>query len=96
MSKVFTGWGFALSLPGRALAALWRRGLCLLYLSQDRSVTQMCPANLAELALSDHCEGMRRWLEGGLGSNSSQVTSEKSHLIPEPEYSQYLMVGRIR
>lgn len=71
MSKLFTGWGFALSLSGRALAALWRRGLCLPYLSQDRPVTQMCPANLAELALSDHCEGMPRWLEGGLGSEGS-------------------------
>lgn len=68
MSKVFTGWGFVLSLPGRALAALWRRGLCLLYLHQGRPVTQMCSANLAELALSDHCEGMRRCLEGGLAS----------------------------
>lgn len=41
---------------------------------------------------ADHCEETRNWLERslrpeGLGSNSSLVTSEKSHLIPEPPVS---------
>lgn len=48
---------------------------------------------------ADHCEGTRNWLgkglgSEGLGSNSSLVTSEKSHLIPEPEYL-YLTVGGV-
>lgn len=46
-----------------------------------------------QLDRADHCEGTRYWLGSeGLGSNSSLVTSEKSHLIPEPEYP-YLTVG---
>lgn len=52
-----------MSLPGRALVALWRRGLCLLYLSQGRPVTQMCPANLAELA-PPNLTIVREWEDG--------------------------------
>lgn len=51
MSKVSTGWHLGWRLPGRALIAPRRKGLCLLHLSQHRPGIQMCSCSLTELSI---------------------------------------------